>query len=103
MAWILKRNEEDYKASWLHSIATSTSASSTKQAISSSIETAAREIENSEHVANPERLPITASDLEDAVSMSKLDGLALYDYGPTAVFTWQRCSEFNYLELHYES
>lgn len=103
LAWMLKRNEEDYKANWIESVANSELRTTTLEEISSSIDTAAKEIANSDHLANPDGLPIGTSDLSDAVLPLRIERLALYDFRPTAVFIWQRPAEFNYLELHYES
>lgn len=103
LAWVLQRNEEDYRANWIESLATSTCEPAVLDEISSSITTAAKEIEESDHIATPSKLPLNQTDLSNATAPYRIRGLSLYDYGPTAVYTWQRPSEFNYLELHYES
>ncbi|MDM4019446.1 hypothetical protein [Roseiconus lacunae] len=103
LAWILKRGDEDYKDNWNDSLLHSHCRAVPIAEIASSIDALTKEIENSDHVANPLPLPIRHSDLTNIVMPVSIQGLALYDYGPTAVYVWQRQSEFNYLEIHYES
>ena len=103
LAWILKRNESDYKTKWIDSLAASTIRPIDIEEIKSSIPQTVNEIRDSDHLANPPAFPLTDSDLTDATAAARIDGLSLYDYGPTAAYVWGRACEFNYLELHYES
>ena len=103
LAWMLKRGDEDYKDNWIDSILRSHCRAVPIAEIGSSIDALTKEIQDSDHIANPKSLPIQPSDLTDIVMPVSIQGLALYDYGPTAVYVWQRPSELNYLEIHYES
>ena len=103
LAWMLKRNESDYKPNWIESVATSMLRSIDIEEIRSSIAQTVSEIENSDHITNPPKFPLSHSDLTDAVSPSVIDRLSLYDFGPAAAYIWQRSCEFNFMELHYES
>ena len=103
LAWILKRNNADYILGWLESVASSVTRSIDIEEIRSSIGQTVAEIENSDHIANPPTFPLSLSDLTDAASPTIIDGLSLYDYGPTVAYIWQRSCEFNYMELHFES
>ncbi|MCO6047860.1 hypothetical protein NG895_28475 [Aeoliella sp. ICT_H6.2] len=103
LAWILQRGDGAYKENWIESISCSRCEAVPLREIASSIDALAKEIEESDHLANPVPLPIKSSDLDAASMPVRIQGLALYDYGPTAVYVWQRQAEFNYLEIHYES
>ena len=103
LAWILKRNDSDYKINWIDSLASSTLRQIDVEEIKSSIPQIVKEIRESDHLANPPAFPLSDSDLTDATDVARIGGLSLYDYGPTAAYVWRRACGFDYLELHYES
>ena len=103
LAWILRRNDADYLPDWKACLTKIDITSDTLENLRSTIRACTNDVADSENIDSPTPFPIRESDIPTDIAVFRLEGLQLYQFGPTQVFCWETGSSFFYLETHYES
>ena len=103
LPWILRRASIDYISDWVDYIGSISLEAIPKEAVSSSLRSAAKEVSESDHILQPTSFPDISGLVERGHNFMKIRGLKLYELAPTEVIVWEVDCSLYYFELHWES